>query len=459
MSLSTTWKIVAAIPGNGGFLTVSTFLRLLGGVYFIAFLSLGIQASGLLGSRGILPIETYLKLARESAGSGVYWRVPTIFWLNAGDGALSLVWITGTAAALMTVFGKWKRTALVVCLMLWLSICAVGQDFLSFQWDLLLVETGFLSIFANDSAVMVWLFRWLLFRLMFFSGLMKLASSDPVWRNLTAMSYHFETQPLPTPLAWFLHHAPMALHQAFTAATLAIELLVPFLFFAPRPWRVVGAWLAIILQLLILASGNYTFFNWLTIALALWVVIEPQARISWVSWIPAAVVALISVPLVLESFGISIPGSITVLHAAGPLRIVNSYGLFATMTTQRPEIIVEGSNDGMNWQAYEFRYKPGDPRRPPPVVAPHQPRLDWQMWFAALGTYQDNPWFTNFMVKLLEGEPDVLRLLRHNPFPSARPKYVRARSYLYHFSRRGEAEWWRTEAREMYFPPASLKAQ
>jgi hypothetical protein len=451
-------KIPLQKSGTGGFLTVSLFLRALGAIYFIAFLSFGIQASGLIGSAGILPIETYLKMARETLGADAYWNLPTILWLNSGDRALAAVWMLGVASGLAAAFGKLQRPALAVALVLWLSVCAVGQDFLSFQWDLLLVEAGFLAVFADSSRLMVWLFRWLLFRLTFFSGMVKLASGDPTWRNLTALSYHYETQPLPTPLAWYLHQLPLSVQKASTAVTLAVELLAPFLFFAPRRWRAVGAWVTIGLQVLIAVSGNYTFFNWLTLALALWLFIEPEGKASRIIWLPAGIVALLSGLLVLESFGIAVPGGSAVLHAARPLRIVNSYGLFAVMTTDRPEIVVEGSNDGVTWHAYEFRYKPGDLRRAPPVVAPHQPRLDWQMWFAALGTYQDNPWFTNFMVKLLEGEPRVLGLLLYNPFPSAPPKYVRARIYLYHFTHRGDRNWWKREERGTYFPAVSLKA-
>jgi len=431
---------------------------MLGAIYVIAFLSFGIQASALLGSQGILPIEAYLKLTREAFGGASYWNVPTVLWVNRSDRALAAVWLLGAAGGLAAVFGKWQKAALAWCWLLWLSICAVGQDFLSFQWDMLLVETGFLAIFADSSAVMVWLFRWLTFRLLFFSGVVKLASGDPTWRDLTALSYHYETQPLPTPAAWFLHQLPLSLQRASTALTLAAELLVPLLFFAPRRARVAAAWITIGLQVLIVVSGNYTFFNWLTIALVFWLFIEPQSKLSPAAWPAAGLVGLLSALLFLESFGIQVPGGNALLHAARPLRIVNSYGLFAVMTTERPEIIVEGSRDGIDWLAYEFRYKPGDRRRAPPVVAPHQPRLDWQMWFAALGTHQDNPWFTNFMVKLLEGDPVVLRLLAYNPFPDAPPKYVRARSYLYRFTHRGERNWWSREERGLYFPAASLKS-
>jgi len=345
---------------------------------------------------------------------------------------------------------------------LWLSLCSAGQDFLSYQWDVLLLEAGFLAVFADDSPVRVWLFRWLVFRLMFFSGAGKLLSGDPAWRNLTALDYHYETQPLPTPLAWYAYQLPMAFQRVSTLFVFAAELVAPLIFFGPRRFRHAGAGAVILLQLLILVTGNYTFFNFLTITLALFLFVEPKrvprgrAHHAVTSAL-ATFVGLTSGLLLLELFNLALPpGGGAVLHAITPLRIINSYGLFTVMTVQRPEIVVEGSNDGVHWLAYEFRYKPGGVMRAPPVVAPHQPRLDWQMWFAALGTRQENPWFTRFVIRLLEGEGSVLRLLESNPFPKAPPKYIRARIFLYHFTHFGDRAWWRREDEGLYFPPASL---
>ena len=227
--------------------------------------------------------------------------------------------------------------------------------------------------------------------------------------------------------------------------------------------RHVGAWLTIVLQLLILATGNYTFFNFVTIALCLFLFIEPRRiartrRHHAVSVALAVFIGITTGLLFLELFQAPLPpGGSTVLHAIAPLRIVNTYGLFTVMTVERPEIVIEGSDDGETWRAYEFPYKPGDVMRPPPVVEPHQPRLDWQMWFAALESYQQNSWFTNFMIRLLEGEPAVLHLLEYNPFPKAPPKYVRARLYLYQFTQFGEKGWWKRQERGLYFPAVSLK--
>jgi hypothetical protein len=263
-----------------------------------------------------------------------------------------------------------------------------------------------------------------------------------------------------------MEQLPMWFQQLSTAFTFFAELIVPFLFFAPKPIRHVAAWLVLVLQTLILLTGNYTFFNVLAIILTLFLFIEPKpAQIPGVRGrvhraVSIALVAFIGVVsgcVTLQMFSVDLPGESAVLRAVEPLRIVNSYGLFAVMTTERPEIVVEGSSDGATWLAYEFPYKPGDPRRAPPIVAPHQPRLDWQMWFAALGNYQSNRWFISFMFRLLQGEPSVVRLLKHNPFPNAPPKYIRARMYQYHFTKFGQPGWWKREERGLYFPTVSLK--
>ena len=448
------------MAGFRRFVTIRTFLRLLGFVYFIAFISFGVQAAGLIGSHGILPFENFLKAVREEFGGAAWHYVPTLLWLAPADAALAAVWIAGCICGLVAVFGKWQRAALAVCLVLWLSICAVGQDFLGFQWDALLVETGFLAVFASLSPVRVWLFRWLAFRLVFFSGVVKLASGDPSWRNLTALHYHYETQPLPNLVAWYMYQLPMPFQKFSTAFTLVNELALPFLFFLPRRLRHAGAWVTILLQTLIFLTGNFTFFNILAVMLALWLFIEPDrsVRLNAIDFGLAALVGALSLLLCLNLFSIALPpGGGALLHFAAPFEIVNSYGLFAVMTTDRDEIMVEGSNDGTNWRAYEFRYKPGPLDRAPPFVEPHQPRLDWQMWFAALGTYQQNRWFVNFVVRLLEGEPAVTRLLAYNPFAAAPPKFIRARLFRYHFTHFGEKSWWTREERGEYIPPVNLK--
>ena len=429
--------------------SVATFLRTLAFIYLIAFVSFGLQAIALIGSRGLLPLGDYLK-------QSTFWDSPSVFWLNSSDNAIRFAWIAGAVTALVAVAGVAQRVTLAICLVLWLSLCSSGQDFLSFQWDLLLLEAGFLALLAGTSLIRVWLFRWLVFRLMFSSGAVKLLSGDPAWRNLTAMSYHYETQPLPTPLAWYMHQLPLAFQKAATAAVLISELIVPFLFFAPKRLRHLGAWITIALQALIMLTGNYTFFNLLTIILTIWLFIEPQGATKLKTDI-LLFVAVGGASLLTFLATLGLPTLAAPIRAIAPLRVVNEYGLFAVMTTTRPEIIVEGSNDNITWQAYEFRYKPGDVNRAPPIVEPYQPRLDWQMWFAALGRYEQNPWFVNLMLRILQGDPTVLRLLRYNPFPTSPPKYVRARLYLYHFTHSGNRSWWRREEQGLYFPVVSLK--
>ena len=438
--------------------TVKSFLRIMGAIYAIAFVSFGVQAPGLVGSHGILPAGAFLGAIREALGARGYWYFPTVLWLRSGDWELTAVWIAGAILGLAALGGWVQRAALGGCWVLWLSICSVGQDFLSFQWDMLLLEAGFLSMFAGKTLLRVWLFRLLIFRLMFSSGVVKLASGDAVWRNLTAMSFHYETQPLPTPLGWWMFQLPGWFQRATTLLVFVVELVVPFLFLMPRRLRVIGAWITIGFQVLILLTGNYAYFNWLTIALCLWLFIEAERKVTWGGVALAIPIGLLSLTALGELVGVPIPEIAGRLAGfAGPLRIVNGYGLFAVMTTTRPEIQVEGSNDGETWLAYEFRYKAGDVRRAPPIVAPHQPRLDWQMWFAALGSYRQNRWFIRFVEKLLRGEPAVLRLLARNPFPGTPPKYIRARLFQYHFTRFGEGWWWRREEQGMYLPRVSLE--
>jgi Lipase maturation factor len=450
---------------------VADFLRVLGCIYFGAFVSFGVQAAGLIGSEGITPFVSFLRAVRESAGGSGWLDAPTVLWVAPVDAALHACWIAGAICSLAVLWGRWRRAFLIACFVLWVSICTVGQEFLGFQWDALLAETGFLAIFADASVIRVWLFRWLAFRLMFFSGVVKLLSHDPVWRDLTAMSYHYWTQPLPTPAAWYAAQLPLAVQKATTAMVFVTELLIPVLFFAPRRIRYVAACATVALQAGIFVTGNYTFFNVLTAALTMWLFIEPEPQPepqpepagrnrSHVA-VTIALLAVVgggSVLMSLQQLGIPLPpGGPTLLHSVMRFQIVNPYGLFATMTTERPEIIVEGSNDGVEWRAYEFRYKAGDLHRPPPIVAPHQPRLDWQMWFAALGSYQENRWFVNFIARLLEGRPQVLGLLAYNPFPNAPPRYIRARLYSYHFTRWGSKDWWTRDERGTYLPQVSLK--
>lgn len=468
------------------------FLRLLGLVYLCAFWSLGDQVRGLVGHDGILPADRYMAGARELTGLGRFWLLPTLTWAGASDTALLALCLGGGGLAVLLFAGVLPAVVLPALWLTYLSLSIVCRDFLSFQWDALLLETGFLAIFLAPLTLRerprdlvdpprgaVWLLLWLLVRLMIGSGAVKLTSGDPTWRNLTALAFHFETQPIPTPVAWYAHQLPHWFLKTTTVVVFAIEMAVPLLVVMPRRLRVLAFWPLIALQALIALTGNYAFFNFLTAALCVFL-LDDTALGRWghVRARPAtgrarlgliAATAVITVPVSAVAFagalGVDLPGSqfldpLTSLVA--PFRSVNAYGLFAVMTTARPEIVLEGSEDGTTWREYEFKYKVGDVRRRPPWVAPHQPRLDWQMWFAALGRFDDERWFPRFCVRLLEADGEVLRLLERDPFQGRKPRYLRAVLYRYRFSdattRRRDGVWWTRERLGEYSPVLSLSA-
>jgi predicted DCC family thiol-disulfide oxidoreductase YuxK len=462
------------------------FLRLLGAIYLMAFASFGVQAGGLIGSRGILPVVEFLGAVHKSLGAAAYWNVPTLLWLNGSDDFLHAVWIVGVSLSLLLLLGVNARAIRISLFALYLSLDTAGQIFMSYQWDALLLEAGFLAIFLGSEVLIVRLFRWLLCRLMFLSGAVKLLSGDPTWRHLMALPVHYQTQPLPTPLAWYFYQLPSWFQRISVGFVFFVELVIPFLVLAPRRIRLFAGVAITLLQLLIFITGNYAFFNLLTIALCLFVLddaalecivpkrllarIGSHARYSGAPFWWRTVCGLVTT-FVLFVSGFQMVGELSgrhwgrsesVIRAVAPFQIINTYGLFAVMTTTRPEIIVEGSNDGTTWLPYEFRYKPGDLRRAPIWVQPHQPRLDWQMWFAALGNYQTDPWILNFLARLLEGQPEVLGLLGHNPFPDGPPRYVRALIYNYRFAtpaeKRASGDWWKREFLGSYVPQLSLRA-
>jgi len=481
------------VPGH--VLTRWVFLRLLGVVYLCAFASLWPQVRGLIGSHGILPAGEYLAAVRAQAGTAGYSLAPTLAWLDASDLGLELLCGAGTLLSLLLIAGVLPLPTLALLWGLYLSLVNIGQDFLSFQWDALLLEAGFLAILfapggvlprpvteAPPSRAALWLLRWLLLRLMFQSGVVKLASGDTAWRSLTALAYHYETQPLPTPLAWLMFQLPLWFQKLSTGAVLAVELIAPWLILGPRRLRLIAAGLLAALQLLILLTGNYAFFNLLTLALcvllldddALRRLLPPRLRPRWAEperrpdpprwrrWVigPAAAL-LLGMSLLRLSADLGVPNPWPqALGWQEPLHLVNGYGLFAVMTTSRPEVVVEGSDDGRTWRAYGLHFQPQALGRAPRWVAPYQPRLDWQLWFAALGSPDETPWFRAFLVRLLQGSPAVLGLLGTNPFPAHPPHYVRAVLYDYRFTDgatfRSTHAWWRRRPLGLYFPPASL---
>ena len=448
------------------------FLRLLGFCYFCAFASLGVQIRGLVGEEGISPARRLLEAASQALGHAALWRLPTLFWLNCSDTALEAACWLGASVAVAVIAGMRHRAALAALYVLYLSLSGIGQDFLSFQWDALLLEAGFLALVFGRAPLAVWMYRWLLFRLMFLSGSVKLLSHDPNWRNLTALSYHYWTQPLPTPVAWYLAKLPEMMQKISTASLFFIELAVPFLIFAPRRLRWIGAGFLAALQLLILISGNYAFFNLLTLSLCLFCfddAIFGLERSVTLRGSPAALrfaaaaIVLLGLGGMYETFLHAEPAGLgAVERLVGPFEIANTYGLFADMTTERIEIQIQGSDDGVSWKDYVLPYKPGPLGRRPAWVAPYQPRLDWQMWFAALGNWRENPWFMSLMKRILDGQKPVLALFEQNPFPKAPPRYVRALAFEYRFTtpaeRRATGNWWAQTPRGEYLRAISLES-
>jgi hypothetical protein len=451
------------------------FLRALGLVFLAAFLSLVAQVTLLVGERGLLPVGPYL------GALGRFWNAPSIFWLGASDHALRLGAVAGAVLSVGLVLDVAPRWCLVACWALYLSFVSIAQDFLSFQWDNLLLETAFFALFVTPGGLRprqtppphplaVFLMLWLVFRLNVESGAAKLLLGDATWRDLTAVATYYETAPLPTWVGWWAHQLPLAVHKASAVGVYVVEVALPCLLWAPHAVRTVVFVAMVAMQLLFLVTGNYGFFNYLSLALTLWVLDDDH--LAWVarklgrSVVPSparepsrartaalAVAVAVLVPLSLVPFlrfaGLSSPRLLSLQQVLGTWRSLNAYHLFATMTLARREAVIEGSADGETWVAYDFHYKPGDVDRPPPFVAPHQPRVDFQLWFLLLGGGRMPRYFDTLLTRLLN-EPDVIApLFRRNPFPDAPPTYVRVAVYRYRFTdratRHATGSWWHRE--------------
>ena len=489
------------------------FLRTLGLTYLVAFVSLWVQVDGLVGSNGVSPLNQFLPAVYERFGSTAYSLLPTLCWVDSSNGFLHFLCGGGVVLSLLLILGIAPVLSLVVLFIFYLSLTIAGQTFLSFQWDILLLETGFLSIFlapwrlwprelmwwlgsatsATASPVSragLFLLKVLLFKLMLMSGVVKLTSGDDCWWNLTALDYHYWSQPLPTVFAWWADKSPEWFKHFSVAFCLFVEIIVPFFIWAPRRPRLIAAGLMIFLQLVIAFTGNYCFFNLLTIALCLLLIDDSVAAAWWAApheraknvsttfrtakrlqdqlcSYAATAVLIVTLPVngwfIFTAFkpDADWPRPLVAIYSRlQPFRLINGYGLFRVMTKDRDEIVIEGSADGIDWLPYEFKWKPGDVMRAPGWCAPHQPRLDWQMWFAALGTYRENQWFVRLIVRLLEGSQDVSRLLATNPFPHEPPRYIRAIFYRYRFTtlreRRDTGAWWKREQLQEYLPTVSL---
>ncbi|MEU2021738.1 lipase maturation factor family protein [Streptomyces sp. NPDC016469] len=458
---------------DGYWLGRLVFQKALAVIYLTAFLTAALQFRALIGERGMLPATGALR--RTS------WRsAPGLFRLHCSDRFFAGVAWTGCAASVALIAGADNQVPLGAAMALWalpwllyLSIVQVGGVWYGFGWESLLLETGFLAVFLGNEGtappvLVLWLLRWVLFRLEFGAGLIKWRG-DACWRNLTCLDFHHETQPMPGPLSWFFHHLPRPVHRVEVAANHVTQLLVPVLLFTPQPVASVAAGLMIVTQLWLVLSGNFAWLNWLTITLALpaidWSpVTEPPAQRGAPVWYAVVVIAVTALVLVLSYRPArNLVSRRQVMNRSfDPLHLVNTYGAFGSISRVRLEVVVEGTEDavvrpGTVWKEYGFRGKPGDPRRMPCQFAPYHLRLDWMMWFAALSPAYARAWFGPFVERLLENDRDTLRLLRHNPFPDAPPAQVRARVFRYRFTTWSELRatgcWWhRTFVRDFLRP-------
>ena len=457
------------------------FLRALGLIFFSAFYSFAFQIHGLIGQRGILPATEYLGEVRTALG-GVrqVWYAPTVFWLGAGDGALTAVVAAGIVGSLLLIANVWPKVSVALCTLLFLSCIAVLQDFSSYQSDGMLLEAGFLSIFlaprgrwpgigASDppSRASVFMLRWEWFRIYFESGIVKLASGDPHWRDFTAMDEYYQNGPLPTWIGWYVQHLPHWYHAGTVVFTLVVELILVWAVFLPRPFRLGCAAIVTALQAGIIATANYAFLNYLVLAVGVLLVDDaaharlrlpvPQAAAAepangrWRAIAPRLEIAILAVLFYTTIVAFFDRGTESLVTAPNrwlaPFRIANAYGLFAVMTEARYEIEFQGSRDGTTWTPYPFRYKPQDPNERPGIYAPYQPRFEWNLWFASLGPWQQSPWVIRAQERLVQGSPSVLRLFRRDPFDGKPPSLVRTVRYQYWFTdlatRRRTGAWWK----------------
>lgn len=451
------------------------FQRALAGVYLVAFLTAARQFRALIGERGMLPVPHFL--ARMP-----FRQAPGIFQLHYTDRFFAVCAWTGCAVSAALAAGLDSQLPLWGGMLLWLvpwvlylSIVNVGQTWYAFGWESLLLEVGFLAVFlGNDKVappvVVLFLLRWILFRVEFGAGLIKLRG-DACWRKLTCLDFHHETQPMPGPLSWFFHHLPRPLHRVEVAANHVTQLVVPVLLFTPQPIATAAASLMIATQLWLVLSGNFSWLNWITIVLALSAIRLPRTPPSVPGppvWYEVVVLTVAALLLWLSHRPVRnmVSRRQIMNRSFDPLHLVNSYGAFGNVSRIRHEVVIEGTTDAVpredsDWREYEFKGKPGDPRRWPRQFAPYHLRLDWMMWFAALSPGYADPWFGALVERLLENDRDTLRLLRRSPFPPDEPpRYVRARLFRYRYTtwrelRETGACWERTFVRE-YLPPTRL---
>ncbi|WP_189914109.1 lipase maturation factor family protein [Kitasatospora xanthocidica] len=455
--------------------------RLLAALYLIGFLNAAAQFRALIGEDGMLPVPRFT--ARVP-----FRQAPGLFHLHFSDRFFATVALGGAALAAAVTAGLGDAVPLWASILLWavlwvlyLSIVNVGQTWYSFGWESLLLEAGFLAAFLGNADTapptpVLWLLRWLVLRVEFGAGLIKLRG-DSCWRDLTCLRYHHETQPMPGPLSWFFHHLPDPLHRVEVAANHVVQLVVPLCLLLPQPVASYAACAVIATQLWLIASGNFAWLNWLTVALAL-AAVEParlglpvhaRAYPGTPLWYEALVIALAAAVLVLSYWPVRnmVSRGQVMNRSFNRLHLVNTYGAFGSVNRLRREVVVEGTDESVLtprtvWREYGFKGKPGDVRRLPRQYAPYHLRLDWLMWFAGISPDYARPWFLPFVARLLAGDPATLRLLRHNPFPDAPPTHVRATLHLYRFTDwrelRETGAWWHRTALGEYLAPVDLAA-
>lgn len=453
-------------PADGWWVRL-LYQRALAGLYLVAFLNVVNQWPALVGDHGLMPARRFIERIR-------FRRTPSLFYLRgcANDRVFAVAAWSGVALSLLALFGVSEAFGLWPSLLTWtalfvlyLSFVNVGQTFYGFGWESILLEAGFFAIFLGPSRmappmVVLWMIRWLLFRVMFGAGLIKLRG-DPCWRKMTALCFHYETQPLPNPLSRWFHGLPRPVQKLSGAFTLFVELPVCFFYFAPQPWAAVAGALTIAFQMVLILSGNLSWLNWLTILITIpcFTGFGTAPQVSPIPDAWAVVLLLLTATVVVMSWWPvrNMLSRHQLMNASfNPLHLVGTYGAFGSVDRERYEVIVEGSHDGDDWRAYEFKCKPGDPRRRPGVVSPYHLRLDWLMWFVAKADAWQHPWFMVFLGKLLLADRATLRLMRSSPFGDEAPRYVRARLFRYRFGH-GDCYWDREEVDELFVPPVALR--
>ena len=444
-------------------------------IYLVAFISLWVQVEGLYGSGGIMPLGVTMDYWQLQLGKIPFWSKPSLLWWKFTDYDHHLLLGIGVIFSFIMLLGVFPLASAFVCWMSYLSFVTLGRGFMSFQWDVLLLEAGFITLFLHPQAFakcVIWPYRLLLFRLMFASGLAKITSGDIHWESLRALNYHYLTQPLPNFISWFVSQASSWLHQISVIVMFAVELACPFFIFLNRRFRLVAFYAFLFFQLAIIITGNYGFFNWLTIVLSFCLVDDLHWR--WYFNTKMPVIPRITHIRVLFAFLFMlyaiVMGGSQLLKSRLPgwarpmvrinfnFHLVNRYGLFAVMTTRRNEIQLQGSFDEEVWKSYRFKYKPNGVKDRPKWLFFHMPRLDWQMWFAALRSRPPG-WFYRLAGRLLRGDDGVEGLFEVNPFPGKPPQYIRALMYNYQFSSVNElfdkGKWWKRTYRGEYLPPVS----